>query len=108
MNKLTEAEICNTVIEECAKDADVALPPLPAPPAWPIQRHQLCEWATEYARAAVLADRQQCVGDVLDVDALANEIRRVDGNNSLGAGALAEALMPFLQAHSATKGENNG
>ena len=32
----------------------------------------------------------------LTVDALANEIRSVDGNNSLGAGALAEALMPFL------------
>ena len=31
-------------------------------------------------------------------DALAQEIRRVDGNNSLGAGALAEALMPFLSA----------
>lgn len=33
-----------------------------------------------------------------DVDALANEIRRVDGDNSLGAGALAEALMPFIAA----------
>ena len=33
---------------------------------------------------------------VLDVDRLAQEIRRVDGNHSLGAGALAEALMPFL------------
>ena len=32
----------------------------------------------------------------MDVDALAQEIRRVDGSNSLGAGALAEALMPFL------------
>lgn len=30
------------------------------------------------------------------VDELANEIRRVDGDNSLGAGALAEALLPFL------------
>ena len=30
------------------------------------------------------------------VDELAQEIRRVDGGNSLGAGALAEALMPFL------------
>ena len=27
-------------------------------------------------------------------DALAQEIRRVDGNNSLGAGALAEAFQP--------------
>ena len=33
---------------------------------------------------------------MLDVDALAAEIRRVDGSNSLGAGALAEALMPFI------------
>lgn len=30
------------------------------------------------------------------VDDLAQEIRRVDGNHSLGAGALAEALTPFL------------
>lgn len=34
----------------------------------------------------------------LDIDALAQEIRRVDGNHDLGAGALAEALMPFLKA----------
>jgi hypothetical protein len=31
------------------------------------------------------------------IDALAQEIRRVDGKNSLGAAALAEALMPFFQ-----------
>lgn len=37
----------------------------------------------------------------LDVDALAQEIRRVDSNHDLGAGALAEALMPFLSGHSA-------
>lgn len=30
------------------------------------------------------------------VDDLAQEIRRVDGSNSMGAGALAEALTPFL------------
>ena len=35
-----------------------------------------------------------------DVDALAQEIRRVDGNHKLGAGTLAEALMPFLTATS--------
>jgi hypothetical protein len=35
---------------------------------------------------------------MLTVDTLAQEIRRVDGNHSLGAGALAEALMPFLAA----------
>ena len=33
-----------------------------------------------------------------DVDSLAQEIRRVDGAHRLGAGALAEALMPFLRA----------
>lgn len=31
-----------------------------------------------------------------DVDALANEIRRIDGNHDLGAGALAEKLLPFI------------
>lgn len=34
----------------------------------------------------------------IDVDELAQEIRRVDGNNALGAGALADALMPFLES----------
>jgi hypothetical protein len=33
------------------------------------------------------------------VDALAQEIRRVDGSHKLGAGALAEALAPFLARH---------
>lgn len=32
------------------------------------------------------------------VDELANEIRRVDGSHGLGAGALAEAIMPFLSS----------
>lgn len=31
-------------------------------------------------------------------DALAQEIRRVDGAHKLGAGGLAEALMPFIEA----------
>lgn len=31
------------------------------------------------------------------VDRLANEIRRIDGNHALGAAALAEALLPFLR-----------
>ena len=35
---------------------------------------------------------------MINVDELANEIRRVDGDHALGAGALAEALMPFLEA----------
>lgn len=37
----------------------------------------------------------------LDIDALAQEIRRVDGSHDLGAGALAEALLPFIEAQSA-------
>lgn len=32
----------------------------------------------------------------IDINGLAQEIRRVDGNHSLGAGALAEALLPFI------------
>ena len=39
-------------------------------------------------------DKRTTVSD--EIDALAQEIRRVDGENSLGAGALAEALQPFL------------
>lgn len=35
--------------------------------------------------------------DHINVDSLSQEIRRVDGNHSLGAGALAEALMPFIE-----------
>ena len=38
------------------------------------------------------------VREGIDVDALANEIRRVDGDHSLGAGALAEALSPYILA----------
>lgn len=38
----------------------------------------------------------------LNVDELAQEIRRVDGNHDLGAGRLAEALMSFLRKHIAT------
>jgi len=30
------------------------------------------------------------------IDYLAQEIRRVDGNHDLGAGALAEALWPYI------------
>ena len=36
-------------------------------------------------------------GDALDVDALANAIRSIDGKHTMGAGALAEALMPLIQ-----------
>jgi hypothetical protein len=41
----------------------------------------------------------------LTVDGLAQEIRRVDGNHSLGAGALAEAIMPYLGTMAAPAGE---
>jgi hypothetical protein len=34
----------------------------------------------------------------MQVDDLAQEIRRVDGGHNLGAGQLAEALMPFIEA----------
>lgn len=39
------------------------------------------------------------------IDRLAQEIRRVDGSNSLGAAALAEALMPFVAALQGSGGE---
>ena len=42
----------------------------------------------------------------LHVDALAQEIRRVDGRHDLGAGALAESLMPFLSAHGIKGGQH--
>ena len=54
------------------------------------------------AYAAMLAASPQ--GEGLTVDALAQEIRRVDGSNTLGAGALAEALMPFLASYRVTEG----
>lgn len=41
-----------------------------------------------------------------EVDDLAQEIRRVDGNHSLGAGALAEALMPFFSAYGDARAEH--
>lgn len=56
----------------------------------------------------MLADSLECarrdrkernMSERLFVDQLANEIRRVDGGHSLGAGALAEALLPFLTEH---------
>lgn len=34
---------------------------------------------------------------MLSVDELAQEIRRIDGDHSLGAGAMADALMPFIE-----------
>lgn len=55
-------------------------------------------WKAWQARARIKAP---AAGDALDVDTLANEIRRVDGNHTMGAGALAEALMPLIQKASA-------
>ena len=49
--------------------------------------------------AAPIATPESCA---LNVDELAQEIRRVDGNHDLGAGRLAEALMSFLRKHIAT------
>lgn len=37
------------------------------------------------------------LGDRLPIDDLAQEIRRVDGNHDLGAGALAEKLWPYIE-----------
>ena len=52
----------------------------------------------ERADAIIAALRQPVVPVGVSVDALAQEIRRVDGRHTLGAGALAEALLPFLAA----------
>lgn len=45
---------------------------------------------------------------VVDVDDLAQEIRRVDGSHELGAGALAEALLPFLTTRGARRSAITG
>lgn len=34
--------------------------------------------------------------NIMNIDELAQEIRRVDGSHTLGAGALAEAILPFI------------
>ena len=44
----------------------------------------------------------KALAERLTVDALAQEIRRIDGNHYLGAGDLAEALMPFLTREPST------
>lgn len=50
----------------------------------------------EELKAAAAPAAPQAAGVEFSVDELAQEIRRVDGNHDLGAGALSEALMPFL------------
>lgn len=69
---------------------------------------QALEWALNHVDARsmhsgsyfeamqVLRDLRSAQKPSLDVDALAQEIRRVDGNHRMGAGALAEALVKFL------------
>jgi len=51
-------------------------------------------WAA--SQAEVIGQPVVPVG--VSVEALAQEIRRVDGRHTLGAGALAEALLPFIAA----------
>ena len=46
---------------------------------------------------AGLRRHKSAIRNAIDVDALAQEIRRLDGLHNLGAGALAEALMPFIE-----------
>jgi hypothetical protein len=70
---------------------------------------EACDWSgcsignKEILKAAVLHLRNNVPTSTaedeskFDVDELAQEIRRVDGSHSMGAGALAEALIPFLK-----------
>jgi len=44
----------------------------------------------------------------LTVEALAQEIRRVDGKHTLGAGTLAEVLLPFIERHIAAGQQGAG
>lgn len=46
-----------------------------------------------------ITDEREALARLIDTDDLANEIRRVDGVHTLGAGALAEALGPWLSEH---------
>ena len=61
-------------------------------------------YAADDVRAVLTMLAASPQGEGLTVDALAQEIRRVDGSNTLGAGALAEALMPFLASYRVTEG----
>ena len=70
---------------------------------------EACDWSgcpignKEILKAAVLHLRANVSTSTVedeakfDVDELAQEIRRVDGSHSMGAAALAEALIPFLE-----------
>lgn len=50
-------------------------------------------------RALRIVDDPDAPTDASAVDALAQQIRLLDGNHVLGAGALAEALMPWVVAY---------
>lgn len=98
--------------EPLQDDAAAALAWIAAPPAqearlnpdMPVQelRLHMGELTSDEvlaARSAIRwANSQKEARVPLNVDALAQEIRRVDGNHSLGAGALAEALLPWITA----------
>ncbi|CAN7192336.1 hypothetical protein [Acidovorax sp. LjRoot117] len=68
-----------------------------------IARAVLAKWGAQPAASpAPVVAREP-----LTVDDLAQEIRRVDGAHSLGAGALAEALILWLQARGITSKEGD-
>jgi len=80
------------------------LPPLPEPKVIGAGRHPpvklhygySAEQMREYARAALSAQPSPGGQDQVGVDDLAQVIRQVDGQHSLGAGALAEAILAKL------------
>lgn len=43
--------------------------------------------------SAWIRDPGPCIDRTADIDRLAGDIRRIDGNHSMGAAALAEALV---------------
>ena len=80
-----------------------ALTVTPAQPAAPQGVAEVNWWEADGDKYdASISPMQPAQGvayaELPDVDALAQEIRRVDGAHKLGAGALAEALVPFLRA----------
>ena len=54
----------------------------------------------ELKRLARIADQYNEVSKKLEVDALSNIIREVDGNHNLGAGELAEKILEKIWAKS--------
>lgn len=104
---------CNGVCPEfCSNAFHLASPVVPAPEgevvAWRYRAKNRPHDNWRLADYDMAADWPNLVAEPLyaspvvpvgvSVDALAQEIRRVDGRHTLGAGALAEALLPFLAA----------